>query len=61
MSYRIKRFSNDNVVRFTHATQKKNLKSIFNDGLLGSKSHRKDSITNMSRNITGSRRFSVSI
>lgn len=55
MGYKIKRFSKG-IIEFTHATQRKNLKSIFNEGLLGSKSHRKDSITNMSRNITGSRK-----
>lgn len=55
--YRIKRFSLRNKRdEFTHATQKKNVDSILKRGLLGTKSHSKDSITNMSRNVTGSKK-----
>ena len=59
--FKVKRFSKTNnlnisggKVRFTHATRKKDVPSILKKGLLGSKSHRRDAITNMSRNITGS-------
>lgn len=55
--YRVKKFSViKERINFTHATQKKNVESILKHGLLGTKSHSKDSITNMSRNITGSRK-----
>ena len=53
--YKVKRFSQEgDRMKFYHATANKNVKSILRNGLLGSESHRKDAITNMSRNMTGS-------
>lgn len=53
--YKVKRFSKvGNRMEFTHATATRNVKSILDKGLLGIKSHSKNSITNMSRNMTGS-------
>lgn len=55
--YKVRRFSKvGDRMEFTHSTATKNVKSILEHGLLGSRSHSKDAITNMSRNITGSRK-----
>lgn len=54
--YKIKRFSRTDRMEFTHATATKNVGSILKNGLIGSYSRKKNNITNLSRNITGSRK-----